>query len=45
MFFPRRDGVDEYLVPLREAESEFTEKRSRFIGRVFPVTRDRKAHV
>jgi uncharacterized YigZ family protein len=43
LFFPRRDGVDEYLVPLREAESEFTEKRSRFIGRVFPVASESEA--
>ena len=26
-----------YLIPAREAESEFTEKRSRFIGQIRPV--------
>ncbi|MBQ7523897.1 MAG: YigZ family protein [Oscillospiraceae bacterium] len=29
--------MDEYLVPTQEAHAEFTEKRSRFIGHLFPV--------
>lgn len=35
--------MGEYLVPLKEAESEFTEKRSRFIGHVFCVKSEDEA--
>ena len=38
--------MTEYIVPYQDAESEFTEKRSRFIGHVFRVeTEDRKSVV
>ena len=33
----------EYLVPARAAGAEFTEKRSRFIGHVFPVQTEEEA--
>ncbi len=35
--------VAEYLVPTRAAESEFVEKRSRFIGHVWPVESEEEA--
>ena len=33
----------EYYVPARDSETEFTEKRSRFIGRVWPVDSEEQA--
>lgn len=35
--------MTEYLVPKEKSEIEFTEKRSRFIGRVFPVSSEEEA--
>lgn len=35
--------MDEYLIPTRDAEAEFTEKRSRFIGRVWHVETEDEA--
>lgn len=35
--------MDEYLVPTMEAEFELVEKRSRFIGHVFPVETEEEA--
>ena len=35
--------MDEYLVPTQEAHPEFTERRSRFIGHVFPVETEEEA--
>ena len=35
--------MDEYLVPTNEAHPEFTERRSRFIGHVFPVETEEEA--
>lgn len=35
--------MDEYLIPTRDAEAEFTEKRSRFIGRVWHVETEEEA--
>ena len=35
--------MTEYYVPTQAAESEFTEKRSRFIGQVWPVTGEEEA--
>ena len=35
--------MEEYLVPAEEAESEFTEKRSRFIGHVWHVETEEEA--
>ena len=35
--------MDEYLVPTQFGEDEFTEKKSRFIGRVFPVETEEEA--
>ncbi len=35
--------MEEYLVPAQEAESEFTEKRSRFIGHVWRVETEEEA--
>ena len=35
--------MDEYLVPTRYGEDEFTEKKSRFIGRVWPVETEEEA--
>ena len=37
--------MEEYLVPAEEAESEFTEKRSRFIGHVWRVETEEEARV
>lgn len=39
----RRTDLTEYLVPFAEAESEFVEKRSRFIGRVWRVENEAEA--
>ena len=35
--------MDEYLVPTRFGEAEFIEKKSRFIGRVWPVESEEEA--
>lgn len=35
--------MDEYLIPTGEAHSEFTERRSRFIGHIFPVETEEEA--
>ena len=35
--------MKEYYVPTGESETEFTEKRSRFIGHVFPVETEEQA--
>ena len=35
--------MDEYLVPTGFGEDEFTEKKSRFIGRVWPVETEEEA--
>ncbi len=35
--------MDEYLVPARFGEDEFTEKKSRFIGRLWPVDTEEEA--
>ncbi len=35
--------MDEYLVPTQFGEDEFTEKKSRFIGRIFPVETEEEA--
>lgn len=35
--------MTEYLVPKEKSEIEFTEKRSRFIGRIFPVANEEEA--
>lgn len=35
--------MDEYLVPARFGEDEFTEKKSRFIGRLWPVETEEEA--
>ena len=35
--------MDEYLIPTKEAEAEFTEKRSRFIGHIWPVETEEEA--
>lgn len=35
--------MDEYLIPTRASEAEFIEKRSRFIGRVWPVETEAEA--
>lgn len=35
--------MDEYLVPTQEAHAEFTERRSRFIGHIFPVETEEQA--
>lgn len=35
--------MDEYLVPTRFGEDEFTEKKSRFIGRLWPVESEEEA--
>lgn len=35
--------MDEYLIPTQDAEAEFTEKRSRFIGRVWHVETEEEA--
>jgi len=36
-------GAGEYYIPTRAAETEFTEKRSRFIGHVWPIKREEAA--
>ena len=36
-------SMTEYLVPSRPSETEFTEKRSTFIGHVFPVETEEEA--
>ena len=35
--------MDEYFVPTKAAEDEFTEKHSRFIGHIFPVETEEEA--
>lgn len=35
--------MEEYLIPTAPSETEFTEKRSRFIGHVWPVTTEAEA--
>ena len=35
--------MDEYLVPTDYGEDEFVEKKSRFIGRVWPVETEEEA--
>jgi len=35
--------MEDYLVPRGEAEAEYVEKKSRFIGHVFPVTSEAEA--
>ena len=35
--------MSSYFVPLREAEAEFVEKRSRFIGHIWPVATEEEA--
>ena len=35
--------MDEYLIPTQEAHAEFTERRSRFIGHIFPVETEEEA--
>ena len=35
--------MEDYLVPRGEGSSEYVEKKSRFIGRVFPVTSEEEA--
>ena len=35
--------MTEYLVPTRPSEAEFTEKRSTFIGHVWPVETEEEA--
>ena len=35
--------MDEYLVPTAYGEDEFIEKKSRFIGRVWPVETEEEA--
>jgi len=35
--------MDEYLIPTGEAHAEFTERRSRFIGHIFPVETEEEA--
>ena len=35
--------MTEYIVPYQDAESEFTEKRSRFIGHIWPVDSEDQA--
>ena len=35
--------MEEYLVPIGYGEDEFTEKRSRFIGRIWPVETEEEA--
>ena len=37
--------MTEYLVPTRPSETQFTEKRSTFIGHVFPVETEEEARV
>ena len=35
--------MDEYLIPTQFGEAEFVEKKSRFIGRVWPVDTEEEA--
>ena len=35
--------MDEYLVPTQFVEAEFIEKKSRFIGRIWPVEKEEEA--
>ena len=35
--------MEDYLVPRGEGASEYVEKKSRFLGRVFPVTSEAEA--
>ena len=35
--------MDEYLIPTREAHTEFVERKSRFIGHIFPVETEEEA--
>ena len=35
--------MDKYLVPTQQAHTEFTERRSRFIGHLFPVSSEQDA--
>ena len=35
--------MDSYIVPFAEAEAEIVEKRSRFIGHIWPVTSEEEA--
>ena len=35
--------MDEYLVPTAFGEEEFVEKKSRFIGRIWPVETEEEA--
>ena len=35
--------MDEYLVPTQFGEAEFIEKKSRFIGRIWPVEKEEEA--
>ena len=35
--------MEEYLVPSAYGEEEFTEKKSRFIGRIWPVDTEEEA--
>ena len=35
--------MDEYLIPTQEAHPEFVERKSRFIGHVFPVETEEEA--
>lgn len=35
--------MEEYLIPTRPSETEFTEKRSRFLGHVWPVETEQQA--
>ena len=35
--------MDEYLVPTKAADAEFTERRSRFIGHIFPAETEEEA--
>lgn len=35
--------MDEYLIPTKEAHTEFTEKHSRFLGHLYPVETEREA--
>ena len=35
--------MTEYYIPTRESETEFVEKRSRFLGHVWPVDSEEEA--
>lgn len=43
LFFPGGLKLEEYSTILHEAEAEFTERRSRFIGRAKPITTEEEA--